>query len=371
MADLRAVVAALEAELGGVKRELAWMKRGCVIHVQGSKDLEQLHAETIETRDGGGFTAFKRGAGAILAREVALFLGYKWPKLLKEGEVREELEAHDRNRLDILEEFIDNITKPRLIVNIYPKVVTTADGSKERTEECFAVQLDFGARMLLIKQSLQDGLTAMLRHRCGEPVWEDGYIGQTIGLQTTQRPGVKSEAGAGGTAAAAAEGGADRPADEAETEGAGGAAEEAQGVGAGGTVTPPGADGAVPGGEDDLAGADDEMEGTRTEWLLITIPPLDLGLSRRAAKGGGKAKGVAAKGGKGRGKRPPAGSEPKAAPTPPPNVLAPLGPNKSRGKGSTGGKGPKGKGKGKDKGKGKGKGQAKGTTGRRPAAKGS
>ena len=80
--------------------------------------------ETIETMGGGGFTAFKRGAGSILAREVALFLGFEWPKLLKDGKVRDQLEAHGRNCLDILEEFVDNITKPRLIVKIYPKVVT-------------------------------------------------------------------------------------------------------------------------------------------------------------------------------------------------------------------------------------------------------
>ena len=76
---MRKAIAALEEELGGVKRELGWMKRGCIIHVQGSKALERLHSETIEAADGGGFPAFKRRAGDALAKESAQFLGYEWP----------------------------------------------------------------------------------------------------------------------------------------------------------------------------------------------------------------------------------------------------------------------------------------------------
>ena len=271
-----------------------------------------------------------------------------------------------------MEEFVDNIVKPRLIINIYPKVLVSEDGSKVRVTECYALQLEFGARMLLVKQSLQDGLTAMLRSECGEPVWDDGWIESTIGLETVQRPGAKSEqAGSDDVAEAAAAGGvgADGAASEAVAVGAGAVGPG----GAGGSATPPGA-GGIPGGDDSLAGADDEMgsiegeDGVLTKWLLITIPPLDLGLSRRGGKAQRYGKGNKGKG-KGKGNAPAPGAVAKAAPTPPPSVAAPLGPSKARGKGSKGGKGPKGgkgKGKDKDKGKAKGKGQSK-RAGGRPA----
>ena len=332
------------------------MKRGCVIHVQGSKDLEKLYCETVDTEGGGGFTALKQGAGPLLAREVALFLGYGWPSLLQGGESREDLEPHERNRLDIVEEFTDNITKPRLIVNVYAKIVKADNGGKTRTAECFALQLDFGARMLLVKQALQDGLTAILRERSGAPVWEDGYIDRTIGIQTVQRPGIKSEAAGAVGAAAAVDG--DGPAEEAASVGAGGSAGAAEAGGAGGTATPPGADG--------ISGEEMVDDGP-TKWLLLTIPPLDLGLSRRG-KAQGKSRGGGGGQGHGKGRRPAPGAVAKAPPVPPPSVVAPLGPAKAGAKGSKGGKGPKGgKGKSKDKGKGKGKGQTKAAGGRRPA----
>ena len=72
----------------------------------------------------------------------------------------------------IVEDFVGNIMKPRLIVNLYPRYAQV-NGEEGRVIGEFSIQVDFGARMLSVKETPLDVLSALLRKKSGEQVYEN------------------------------------------------------------------------------------------------------------------------------------------------------------------------------------------------------
>ena len=68
--------AALEERVDSLNRQVGWITKGNLIHVYGSEALELLYTQCVETEDGGGYKRLKAKARPVLAKEVALFLGY-------------------------------------------------------------------------------------------------------------------------------------------------------------------------------------------------------------------------------------------------------------------------------------------------------
>ena len=382
MTDLRARVSATEKRVAAVEESVAWIKRGSIVKVRGSLTLEALWQAEVESETGGGFKALKRLAGQHLSQEVATFFGYKWPELLTADE-RAQLSfgTPDYYKYDIVNDFCGLVRKPGLVVNVYKQNSQgqEVDEGSHREPGSFKLQLDFGSRMLLLKDTLCDGLTALLRERSGEDVWDNQTAAEYLGITTVPRP----QPGRAGEAAAPEPGqqpaqpatrpgaGAPRQAADGEEEDAGmdgdGDAEGAGGPELGDVFAAPAAPPAT--------GTRGALDGT---WLQVTIPPVktqrrhhgrpERSRSDRAPAGGRVDRAPAGSGSA----LPPAGAVAKAFRASPPTKDKggkSSGP-KGHGKGD---KGPKGHGKGgkgaKDKGKGKGKGKGKDRAPSRPPAR--
>ena len=157
------------------------------MQINSNAVIKRLYTDRVETDGGGGYETIKQLVGQALAKKVALFLGYGWPDLLVEG-AHEDLDPQARNCLDIVEEIHENFSKPRLVVNVYPRPDTQPESQEGRRRGAFAIQLDFGPRMLLVNQSMLDGMVALL-DRSGEEVWNDGYLTDPLRLNTAPQPG--------------------------------------------------------------------------------------------------------------------------------------------------------------------------------------
>ena len=309
-----------------VETEIGWICRGCILQVQGSHAIEELYKKEVAEAGGGGWPQVKAQVGKVVAEEVAGFLGFPYPNISPGVEDRLAMERTARNRLTIVEDFIDLIQKPRLIINVNPKPLRTPGQQDGRVPGSFSLQLDFGSRMLCIKETLTDGLTALLREKCGEPVYEDGYNRELLGIECVPRP-ARSATGTGAEAASVPAPAAEAPAGGAEAVG--------------------------PTDQDPEADMGDVGEGdgpTLTKWLLITLPPPPSRGGRRS-QGRRPAPGAVPKAAaKGNQKGPVGGGSPGQAGPGGAVPVRPALPPRQPPKGSKGGKGKARKGKGKGKG---------------------
>ena len=336
MADIRRTIEKQQRQIDQLTRDMFWVKRGTTLWVDGSKALEELWQFEVETEGGGGFAEVKLKAGHDLAKEVAEFLGYGFPAVLGPPPSEMVDGSPEWNRFDLVQDFCRAIRKPRLVVNVHARPAYEGGEKVGRVRGCFRVQIDFGNRHGIIKEAILDGLTALLREKSGEEVWDDGLLGEQLGIAVVPRPveGGGSAGGAAGTDVVMGVGG-----------GAAGSAADLAGG-------PPEVDlGDTEEGEPAaaVAAADCSVLGS---WLSVHLPPARTRPSRREENHGRNSKGRSSKGsGKSTqvapGAVPKAGAQPAAA---------------SKGKG----KGDKGTGKDKPKGKAKGKGKAT-KSGRRPA----
>ena len=419
VADLQKVMDVQAREIGVLQDQVGWIRKGTLLHIDGSTALEKLWRKEIEAPDGEGYEAVKRRAGAVLAKEVAQFLGYSYPGFLQASAAPSGPGTVAYNRYDLVREFCVNIVKPKLVINVNAKWVRGAPAANTREVGRFSVQLDFGTRHLYLRESLGDGLSALLMEKSGMAVWKDQDFEELLAIQTVPRPaagGAGEEAGpaaspaaaaasgvvavgavgGGGPAgvASAADGGAVGPApdsvEEAEPiEGVDAIIREAEEAAAGGgeeeveqEISPPGSPQSVIG---DIEGID----GTR---LLVYMPAV---ITRKTRRQTGQKRPRSEVRELRASNRPPPGAEAKASPPAPPaggdggkaKGKAAKGQGKDKGKpgkdtapkGKSKGKEAKGKGaKGKNtksggkasKGAAKGKGGKIGAAGRRPAVSG-
>ena len=94
---------------------MAWIRKGTLIHVDGSIAIEKLWRKEVEAENGGGYEVLKRTVGAKVGREVAEFLGYTYPGILDYDLAPAVPGTPDHARYHLVCEFCNNIKKPKLV----------------------------------------------------------------------------------------------------------------------------------------------------------------------------------------------------------------------------------------------------------------